>query len=111
MNSDYRISGGTKPGCGIRAGQVKTLIAGMIYLILGVTACRPARGGVDAAADSVPGPPPGTYRILSDDGSIRVPFRLHRGDVLMTCRLNGRPLRLMIDNGFLWDEILLFGSP
>ncbi len=61
--------------------------------------------------DSIPGPPPGTYRILSEDGSIRIPFDLHRGDIRMNCRLNGHKVRLLIDNGYLWDQLLLFGSP
>lgn len=61
--------------------------------------------------DSIPGPPPGTYRILSEDGSIRIPFDLHRGDIRMVCRLNGHRVRMLIDNGYLWDQLLLFGSP
>jgi hypothetical protein len=61
--------------------------------------------------DSIPGPPPGRYKILSEDGSIRIPFELHRGDIRMVCKLNGRKVRMLIDNGYLWDQLLLFGSP
>jgi len=61
--------------------------------------------------DSLLGPAPGTYRILSDDGTIRVSFELFRGDIRFACEVNGRPVKMLIDNGFLWDPLLFFGSP
>ncbi len=57
------------------------------------------------------GPPPGTYTVLSDDGTVEIPFEIFRDDILMIAEVNGHELRMLIDNGSLWDELLFFGSP
>jgi hypothetical protein len=58
------------------------------------------------------GSPPGSYRILSEDGVISFPFELFRGDILVHGEINGHPVRMLIDNGIMsWDQILFFGSP
>jgi len=54
---------------------------------------------------------PGTYRIHSGNGIIRIPFDLHRGDVRFLGEVNGREVRMLIDNGVMWDQLLFFGSP
>lgn len=55
---------------------------------------------------------PGTYQILKDsDGPIIIPFKMHNGKPLMELEINGKKATMMIDNGVLWDEIWLFGSP
>jgi hypothetical protein len=68
-----------------------------------------AAGDPEGAAR--PGPGPGSYRILSEDGVIRFPFELYRGDVRFLGEVNGREVRMLIDNGIMWDPILFFGSP
>jgi hypothetical protein len=55
---------------------------------------------------------PGSYKILkSDDGPIKIPFKMHNGKPLLDLEINGEKATLMIDNGILWDQIWLFGSP
>ena len=69
---------------------------------------------VDTAAaevDSLLGPPPGNYRLLSPDSVARIPFQVFRGDILMHGSVNGREVRMMIDNGSVWDELLFWGCP
>ena len=61
--------------------------------------------------DTILGPPPGTYKITAPDGKISIPFELYRGDLRINGKINGRAVRMLIDNGFLWDQILFFGSP
>jgi hypothetical protein len=79
------------------------LIVGLILVLsAGLSAAEP---------DSLLGPPPGTYRIAAANGPVVIPFSLFRGDILMTGWVNGKPVRMMLDNGFLWDQILFFGSP
>lgn len=34
-----------------------------------------------------------------------------RGDIRFTGTVNGREVRLLLDNGFIWDELLFFGGP
>jgi hypothetical protein len=62
-------------------------------------------------ADSILGPSVGTYRVLSEDGQIRIPFVIFRDDILMIAEVNGRQVRMMLDNGVLWDQLLFFGGP
>jgi len=55
---------------------------------------------------------PGTYKILTNEkGPIRIPFKMHKGKPLLKVEINGKVGALMIDNGILWDEVWLFGSP
>lgn len=55
---------------------------------------------------------PGSYEILEPGGDpIHIPFRMHRGKPLMEVEVNCRAATLMIDNGVLWDQVWLFGSP
>jgi hypothetical protein len=56
------------------------------------------------------GVPPGRYKITSEDGKIEIPFKLFRGDVWFLGEMNGKEVRMLIDNGLLWDPILFFGS-
>lgn len=57
------------------------------------------------------GPPPGEYTLQSPDGVARIPFEVYRDKIMMVGEINGRKVRMMIDNGVMWDEVLLFGSP
>lgn len=55
---------------------------------------------------------PGTYEILDDNGDpIRIPFRMHKGKPVMDVEINHHKAALMIDNGVLWNEVWLFGTP
>ena len=83
--------------------------AGLVsLLILMVVSALPASA---AEVDTLLGPSPGSYALLSPDGVARIPFKLFRGDILMAARVNGKDVRMMLDNGFLWDQLLFFGSP
>jgi hypothetical protein len=58
------------------------------------------------------GPAPGSYRFLGKDSVISFPFELFRGDVKFDGEMNGHPVRMLIDNGVMtWDQVLFFGSP
>jgi hypothetical protein len=55
---------------------------------------------------------PGNYRIVGNASDpIIIPFKMHNGKPLMSCKINGKSAALMIDNGILWDQVWLFGSP
>lgn len=55
---------------------------------------------------------PGSYELLSQPNKpVHIPFRMHHGKPLMDVMINDEPATLMIDNGILWDEVWLFGSP
>ncbi len=62
--------------------------------------------------DIIPVGGPGSYEILIDNtDTIKIPFTIHNGKPLMQLEINGKKGTMMIDNGVLWDEIWLFGSP
>ncbi len=60
--------------------------------------------------DTGMGTPPGSYKITSENGKIEIPFKLYRGDVWFLGRMNGKEVRMLIDNGLLWNPLLFFGS-
>ena len=63
-----------------------------------------------AASQKVKGP--GYYKILKNDSSpVKIPFKMHNGKPLMELEINGKKAALMIDNGVLWDQVWLLGSP
>jgi hypothetical protein len=78
----------------------------VIILIFALSICSLADD-----IDSLLSPPPGSYKILSEDNEIRIPFEMFRGDIRFEAEINGRKVRMLLDNGFLWDQILFFGSP
>lgn len=54
----------------------------------------------------------GSFEILNNSNSpIAIPFVMHHGKPLMDVEINGIASKLMIDNGVLWDQIWLLGSP
>jgi len=63
-----------------------------------------------ATVDTVLGPGPGIYRLHSSEREVHIPFELFRGDIRMLGQVNGQPVRMFIDNGHLWDDLLFFGS-
>jgi hypothetical protein len=55
---------------------------------------------------------PGSYEILKKSiGPVRTPFRMHHGKPLLDLEINDKPATMMIDNGILWNQVWLFGSP
>lgn len=63
------------------------------------------------APDSALGQPPGQYKILSGGSEVTIPFEVFRGDIRMVGEMSGKPVRMMLDNGYIWDPLLIFGSP
>jgi len=60
--------------------------------------------------DTTLGPPPGSYKILSEDGTVKIPFELFGGDIRYECKVNGHPVHMLLDDGFLWDQLLFWGG-
>lgn len=70
-------------------------------------------GAADTAVDDSAGvsPPPGSYRLLDSDGKIEIPFEIFRGDIRFQCKVNGHQTHMLLDDGFMWDELLFWGHP
>jgi hypothetical protein len=99
-----------------RRGRQKTITILPLFFFLftiGVasSAGRPNDQDGSKNSKSELGPPPGTYRILSDNGDIAIPFEMSRGKIRIAARVNGHDCALTVDNGSLWNELLFFGSP
>ena len=54
--------------------------------------------------------PVGSYK-TDVKGPIRIPFEMVDNKPVFDAEINGVAVRMMIDNGRLWDEIWFFGSP
>ncbi|MGB3703321.1 MAG: hypothetical protein WA997_18825 [Anaerolineales bacterium] len=48
---------------------------------------------------------------MAEKDTIIIPFKMHHGKPLLELEINDKKATLMIDNGILWDQIWLFGSP
>jgi hypothetical protein len=53
-------------------------------------------------------PPTTAYELLGK-GPVIIPFEIYRGDIRFRCRLNGKDVLMLVDDGFMWDELLLWG--
>lgn len=82
----------------------KTLLIPASLVLLSLTLLQPL-----PAAEPVSGP--GKVRITPENGSVRIPFEMFRNDIRMLGEINGREVRMLIDNGSVWDQLLFFGSP
>ena len=56
------------------------------------------------------GPPPGAWRMETQDGRTIVPFELRADHVVIPVKVNGRSLNLILDTGMPVDGVLLWGS-
>jgi hypothetical protein len=54
---------------------------------------------------------PGRYEILNNNTPTKIPFKMLNGKPIMELEINNKKAILMIDNGVLWDQVWLFGSP
>jgi hypothetical protein len=84
------------------------LMALTIVLIFVLSLSAPVRSDQPGSAL---GPPPGDYKILSGASEVTVPFEIFRGDLRMAGEIGGKQVRMMLDNGYMWDPLLTFGSP
>jgi hypothetical protein len=57
------------------------------------------------------GSTPGSYRFLSDEGITGFPFEIFHGDIRFKGEINGHEVYMLLDDGFMWDELLFWGSP
>ena len=54
---------------------------------------------------------PGKCRVLSEGGDISFPFDIFRGDIRFQCEVNGYKVHMLLDDGYMWDELLFWGNP
>lgn len=90
----------------MKPGQSMTLLA-LMAIALALLAGMHAQGDDGPAEKSIPG----SYRLTSEDGVIRFPFDLYRGDIRFRCKVNGHDVHMLLDDGFMWDQLLFWGSP
>ena len=64
-----------------------------------------------SAVDHVTADGPGSYRLADQQGVVRFPFDIHRGDIRFQARINGHDVHLLLDDGFMWDQLLFWGGP
>jgi hypothetical protein len=83
----------------------------MVYSAAMMLVCLTPILSVAGQSESLLGPPPGRYTVLSDDGTIKIPFEIFRDEIRMIAEINGKEVRMLIDNGYLWDQLLFFGGP
>jgi predicted aspartyl protease len=97
-----------------RAAATLSANAAVAVILLAMVSAPVGAASDDTLADlqssTRPGPAPGTYTITPNADSIRIPFDLFRGEIRLAGRMNGQEVRMLIDNGALWDELLFFGS-
>ena len=89
------------------SGVLSSWRAHMLIMALAVLATR-------GAADTCVSPQmdaPGKYRVLSEGSDITFPFDLFRGDIRFQCEVNGQKVKMLLDDGYMWDELLFWGSP
>jgi hypothetical protein len=55
--------------------------------------------------------PPGAYTLLGDSPEAGFPFEIFRGDIRFQCEVNGHEVFLLLDDGYMWDQLLFWGGP
>ena len=67
------------------------------------------RGAADDPA--VQSGPPGKCRAISKGGDNSFPFDIFRGDIRFQCEVNGHKVHMLLDDGYMWDDLLFWGGP
>ena len=57
------------------------------------------------------GPPLGGYKMLTDNGRAEIPFTIFNGDIHFRAEINGHDVYMLLDDGYMWDQLLFWGSP
>ncbi len=91
----------------MRLNPMKHATAFLALSLAATTVCL----ATDTPTGDLPGPPSGTCTISPPAGSIRIPMEIYRGEIRIVGNIGGQKVRMLIDNGSLWDELLFFGSP
>ncbi|MDH3891927.1 MAG: PDZ domain-containing protein [candidate division Zixibacteria bacterium] len=82
----------------------------LITLLLATFFCLPARTAFcDDTANA--GQLPGSYKMTAADNKVEIPFEIYRGDIRFICEVNGQQVHMLLDDGFMWDQLLFWGSP
>lgn len=53
---------------------------------------------------------PGSYELTSDKEAINIPFEFYGMKLLIHGRMNGKNVKLLIDNGVLWDQVWFYNG-
>jgi hypothetical protein len=56
------------------------------------------------------GPAPGTYELAEDRDTIVLPLEYYGMNLMVKARMNGVDIKILIDNGVMWDELFFYGS-
>jgi hypothetical protein len=108
-SSGVAAASAANPEAGPMNVSLRALVPGAV-----VVASLAAAAGDDTPPgreDPRPGPPPGTCAITPAADSIRIPFEVFRDEIRLVGHIGDDEVRILVDNGALWDDLLFFGSP
>lgn len=67
-------------------------------------------GAEGAKLPSGVGPAPGSYELARDRDTIALPLEFYGMNLMVKARMNGVEIKMLIDNGVMWDELFFYGS-
>ena len=83
------------------------------FLLMSCTA-EPGPGNTDTTSSplntSQLGSAPGAYTAKDDRDEFILPFTFYGMNLMVDARMNDRDIKMLIDNGVIWDELLFYGS-
>lgn len=90
----------------------KAMIGGLatVGIFLMASYCSRAIAATIDVDDARLGPAPGTYTIKDDRDKVILPFTFFGMNLMVDARMNGVDIKMLIDNGVMWDELLFYGS-
>jgi len=91
--------------------DVRTTRTRLFRTVIAVALAGLSANGCLAPAADDQSPAPGSHRILAEDGVVSFPFDIYRGDIRFGAEINGREVKLLLDDGFMWDQVLFWGGP
>jgi hypothetical protein len=82
-----------------------------VWIVLALTITVFLGSGAPAAGDDGAAAPQRAYRFEDGKSSVSFPFEVYHGDIRFAAEINGRAVRLLLDDGFMWDPVLFWGGP
>jgi hypothetical protein len=56
------------------------------------------------------GKAPGAYKIINNQEEVILAFEFYGMNLMVKAKMNGLNIKMLIDNGVMWDELLFYGS-
>jgi len=84
----------------LRNNELKALIVAGFFILIANSSCNKSEQNFVV----------GKYEITSGSPRVEIPFEMYGMNIMVNAQMNDVSIKLLIDNGVMWDELWFYGS-